>query len=504
MISLYLIGFLVSVFGLVGWIAFQNKGTLGNQFRQALFVGLGAYILSLFMLDGTADQKFSAIFTDFLVIGTSGLVFLYLAKMKKAFVFGLIVLIGSIYFYYRTQMSVAFLPTTAIELDASGELLVEIDPQADLDDLSKVFDKYDLKAARAFTMGNKEVTELDDYLVVDIPEAQLGKIDRIKNALKGSGLVDWVEENEMITVAPMKGNVPPALGKKYGINDPGLASLWGFEAMEVDQLYTYLRKENIKPKKKALIAILDTGVDSKHEDIKGRYRSIRKKHDDDPKGHGTHCAGIAAAVSNNGVGVASFTLDNSFVEVTSIKVLSASGMGSQRQIVQGMIDAADNKADVISMSLGGRSSGTKQNAYKRAVDYARKAGAIVVAAAGNSNRNAKDYAPVNAPGVIGVSAIDENINRAVFSNYVTDIEMGVAAPGVNIYSTIPGSKYATYNGTSMATPYVAGLLGLMKSIKPDLSASEAYKILNSTGKNTKNNRETGKLIYPYAAVKALE
>lgn len=82
--------------------------------------------------------------------------------------------------------------------------------------------------------------------------------------------------------------------------------------------------------------------------------------------------------------------------------------------------------------------------------------------------------------------------------------MGVAAPGVGIYSTIPNNKYNTFNGTSMATPYVAGLVGLMKSIKPNLTAEQAYNILNKTGKDTKATSETGKLINPAEAIKNLQ
>ncbi|HEB61709.1 MAG TPA: subtilisin, partial [Bacteroidetes bacterium] len=225
--------------------------------------------------------------------------------------------------------------------------------------------------------------------------------------------------------------------------------------------------------------------------------------DNDPQSHGTHCAGIAAAVSNNGKGIASFSKNNEFVQVTSIRVLSSFGGGTQRGIIDGMIEAADKGVDVISMSLGGRSNASRQKAYSKAVKYCNDKGAIVVVAAGNSNMDAKDYSPANARGVITVSAVDSDLNRAVFSNYIQNVKMGVAAPGVGIYSTIPDNKYAAYNGTSMATPYVAGLLGLMKSIYPKLTTKEAYKILKSTGMDTKNTKETGKLIQPEAAVKEL-
>ena len=251
------------------------------------------------------------------------------------------------------------------------------------------------------------------------------------------------------------------------------------------------------------MVILDTGVDATHEDIAANFKSIKTKHDKDGNSHGTHCAGIAAAVSNNGKGIASFAPNNRFIQVSSVQVLSSFGSGTQRGIIKGILEAADNNASVISMSLGGRSSDSKQRAYRQAVSYANRKGAIVVVAAGNSNMNAKNYSPANTPGVITVSAVDDELNKATFSNFITDLEMGIAAPGVNIYSTIPDNKYAAFNGTSMATPYVAGLLGLMKAIDPKLTTSEAYTILNNTGKPTNDTELTGRFIQPNEVAKTL-
>ena len=115
--------------------------------------------------------------------------------------------------------------------------------------------------------------------------------------------------------------------------------------------------------------------------------------------------------------------------------------------------------------------------------------------------DAADYCPANAAGVITVSAIDENNNKAEFSNYINNVAMGIAAPGVNIYSTTPNNSYQYMNGTSMATPYVAGLLGVMKSLNPNLTTSEAYNILKNSGIDTQNTTQTGKLIQAAEAVK---
>ena len=337
--------------------------------------------------------------------------------------------------------------------------------------------------------------------MLDIPSKHISNLAEIEKSLKGNKKVDWIEENEMVQISPIESTeLSKPIRKKYGINDPGLEQMWAFDAMGIDQLYKNIKSGAIKPQKKATIAILDTGVDAKHEDIAANYISTKSKYDKDTQGHGTHCAGIAGAVSNNGKGVASFSQGNEFVQITSIPVLNGFGMGTQESIIKGILEAADNKVDVISMSLGGRSNPAKQRAYEKAIKYANDAGAIVIVAAGNSNDNAKNYAPANAPGVIAVSAVDEQLKRAKFSNYVTDIKMGVAAPGVNIYSTFPKNEYKIFSGTSMAAPYVSGLVGLMKSVNPVLTTAEVYEVLQNSGIGTNTTKETGKLIQPSDAI----
>jgi thermitase len=271
----------------------------------------------------------------------------------------------------------------------------------------------------------------------------------------------------------------------------------------MDQLYHLLSENRVKPRKQALIAVLDTGIDAEHEDLAANYVSTKKDYDTDPRGHGTHCAGIIGAVTNNGRGIASYARTNDFFRITSIQVLAPRGSGTQQQVIAGMLEAADRGADVLSMSLGGFSTQSRQRAYTQAVEYVTKKGGIVVAAAGNSNRNATSFAPVNATGVIGVSAIDEELQRAVFSNRVGDLAMGLAAPGVGIYSTMPGNRYQAQNGTSMAAPYVSGVVGLLRSLQPDITAREAYELLRRTGKTTRDATNTGPLIQPYRAVSAL-
>ena len=100
----------------------------------------------------------------------------------------------------------------------------------------------------------------------------------------------------------------------------------------------------------------------------------------------------------------------------------------------------------------------------------------MVAAAGNSNADARNYCPANAKGVICVTAINDHKQLADFANDVSNIEMAVAAPGTKIYSTMPNDSYEAHTGTSMSAPFVSGLIGLMMYYKPDLTTKEVYNL----------------------------
>lgn len=499
---LYPISYLVSLSGLIGWFYFQDKRSMSNLMSKLFLGGFLAYLVSLGLAEGELSYKLFVLFRDLIVLGLVSQFFNFFRRFQLLF-FGLLFALYGWVSYKGFSILENTFPQMLYKLDPGGELLIELKNGHRIQELQSVLEQYGISYERAFYPQRANQTDLDDYYVLNIPDVQTFHLEKIEKALYETKLIDWAEENEEVAIDPVETPRPIAHRKSYGINDPGVELLWGFEAMGIDKLYEHLNKKNLRPKKKALIAVLDTGIDAEHEDIAGNYHSFQSKYDSDSRGHGTHCAGIAGAVSNNKKGVASFSLENEFVQVGSIKVLSNFGIGTQKGIIDGMIEAADNGADVISMSLGGRANPLKQRAYEKAVKYANEAGAIVVVAAGNSNDNAKNYAPANAKGVITVSAIDENLNRAVFSNFNTDIEMGIAAPGVNIYSTFPGNQYQTFNGTSMATPYVSGLVGLMKSIRPDITTSEVHEILIRNGKDTKATMETGRLIQPAEVVKAL-
>jgi len=500
---MYTLGFIAVLAGLLG-LMLNREGLKGLSYATA--PGLAVWLVGTFVQTATWTAFFGQTFTDLLFFGGAALLFRGLSQSKNlavpAAVVALVVMAG-VHQALRPAAAEPGVATAMPELASDGELLVELNQETDAERWKRWIGAQGWTTRRAFYPADGQRTDLDDYYLVDVPADQVAELVALMAMLEATGMTDNVEPNEVIRLEFDPARTVPKSNKQLGVDDPRVNEQWAMTALEMDRFYTLLTSEQVKPQKRALVAILDTGVDAKHEDLAANFFSVNKKFDDDPQGHGTHCAGIAGAVTNNGVGVASFARSGDFFRVTSVKVLRAGGSGTQQDIINGIITAVDRGADVLSLSLGGFSTQSRQQAYSEAVRYATDKGAIVVAAAGNSNRDAATYTPVNATGMIGVSAVDDQLQRAVFSNKVNRIEMALAAPGVGIFSTKPNNNYEAHNGTSMATPFVSGLLGVMKSIRPSLTNKEAFKILQETGINTRETSNTGKLIQPARAVGAL-
>ena len=497
----YLLGFILACCALAYWFL-RPERKLG---RRLLALASLVYTAALLFSGAPAMYLLEKVIYNLFFVGIFGAFFGILAGRRRWTLPGMAVALWALWAYVQEEVThtLPYRPETTP--DPAGELLLELREGSTLSSLEYLGERYGLRIQRAFYPADSAHTTLDNYYVADIPAAYAPRMRRIARQLGRQVGVAWVEENEIVQVAPLRTDPPkssPPGPAAYGLNDPGVENLWAFREMNMAALFDFLEKSGVKPQKKALVAILDTGVDAGHEDLNANYRSLKPSYDNDPKGHGTHCAGIAGAVSNNGTGIASFSRDNRFVEVTSVKVLGAGGFGTQKTIIEGMLFAADQGADVLSLSLGGPGSASKQGAYAKAVQYAQKKGAIVVAAAGNSNRSAKEFTPANVPGVLCVSAVDETLERADFSNDVQGIGMALAAPGVDIYSSIPGGQYARYSGTSMAAPHVAGMVGMMKSLRPEAKVEQVYKALHEKGKETKSTARTGRFLQPAPALRA--
>ncbi|ARV61746.1 peptidase S8 [Nostocales cyanobacterium HT-58-2] len=251
-----------------------------------------------------------------------------------------------------------------------------------------------------------------------------------------------------------------------------------------------------------VVAVLDTGVDFKHDDLKGNIWTNSKeiagngKDDDgdgyiddvygwnfadnnnntlDNNGHGTHVSGTIAG-QNNGFGVTGVAYD---AKIMPVKVLDAEGSGSYSSISQGIYYAVDHGANVINLSLGGSSG---DDTLQTAIKYASSKGVIVVMAAGNDGGFQPGYpARYAEQWGIAVGAVDQNNNMADFSNRAGMSPLTyVTAPGVDIYSTVPDNKYASYSGTSMATPHVAGVVALMLSANHNLTDGQVRQIIADT------------------------
>lgn len=265
------------------------------------------------------------------------------------------------------------------------------------------------------------------------------------------------------------------------------AATWGVQTVKADtSSYT---GDGIK------IAILDTGIDTIHPDLAGRIGLTKSfvtgEVVQDLQGHGTHCAGTAAGPRATGsrprYGVAPDA------EIMVGKVLNNAGSGRTRDILRAMLWAADNGADIISMSLGRptRKGEKPEPIYLRAAEYALRKGALVVAAAGNNSRRQYGYvapvgSPANCPNIMAVAAIDNMLDVAYFSCGGINPgggEINVAAPGVDIFSSLPAPhNYDYLHGTSMACPHVAGVAALWAETDPLLRGRKLWKKIEATAK----------------------
>ncbi len=283
-------------------------------------------------------------------------------------------------------------------------------------------------------------------------------------------------------------------------NDRDYSRQWGLKKINIEQAWDISRGSS-----DVIIAIIDTGIDYNHQDLSDNiWRNPREipnngldddnngyvdddigwdfvsvtsggangedmgPRDRDPMdfhGHGTHCAGIASACTNNNIGIAGVSWGCKIMALRAgYKTPTGDGSLATADTSSAIYYAVDNGADVISMSWGGGYSNTLQSA----VNYALHKGCVLVAAAGNENSSYPIY-PAGFDGVIAVSASDTNDRKAYFSNYGQWVD--ISAPGMSIYSTYLNNNYITMNGTSMSAPLVAGVAGIIlsqdKSLLPD-------------------------------------
>jgi hypothetical protein len=254
-------------------------------------------------------------------------------------------------------------------------------------------------------------------------------------------------------------------------NDPYWIYQWGPKKIEADRAWNETLGDP-----SILVAVIDSGIDYTHPDLAANYVGLGYDWvnlDSDPMddcGHGTRVAGVISAQINNGIGIAGMAQ----VKIMAEKVLDEHGEGYVDQLVNGIYHATNQGAKIISMSLSTEYDGSL---LYDAIKYAYDSGVLLVAAAGNEAGEAKVY-PAAYDEVIAVTATDSDDKPAWFTNFGDWVEL--AAPGVNIYTTIRGGGYDYWSGTSFSCPHVSGLAALIWSKFPNATRDWVRNRLRET------------------------
>lgn len=270
--------------------------------------------------------------------------------------------------------------------------------------------------------------------------------------------MQWVEEERTYTT-----DQPPPRDPRY------------YDQYGPDQVHARATWEQEPGDETVVVCVADTGIDPTHEDLPEARIQARKDFTDepstgDPRGHGTHVAGIAAAALGNDVGIAGMAQ----VSLLDARVLDSSGRGSTWWVADGIDWCTKQGADIINLSLGGGASW----AVAEAVEDAYREGVLVVASAGNDAGDADNHYPAAFPQAISVSCTTSSGELCSFSNTGQTVEL--AAPGNEVLSTVPGDDYERWSGTSMSAPHVSGAAALALSANPSLTNEELRERLRGT------------------------
>ncbi|MEN8904649.1 MAG: S8 family peptidase [Clostridiales bacterium] len=269
----------------------------------------------------------------------------------------------------------------------------------------------------------------------------------------------------------------------YTPNDEKLSEQWSVNAINADKAWDIL--DNTENLKEIKVAVIDTGVDTNHEDLKGKLTDDGYDfcdNDNDPMSgpiaetHATHVSGIIAAMCDNNIGVTGLT-GKAPIKIMPLRTLKA-GNGDDFAITKAVYYAVEHNADIINMSFG---SIGRNDILEEAINYAISKGVLVVAAAGNSTYDSKYFWPAGVPGVVTVSATDSENKAAEFTNYGSGIE--IAAPGVDVLSTVNGDKYEKYSGTSMSCPTICAVAAMIKSKNPEYNIAQIQDVLYNSSKD---------------------
>ncbi len=340
-------------------------------------------------------------------------------------------------------------------------------------------------------------------------------IETLHKQLSTDENVIYVERDYIGTpnkLAKVVEDYPNMKSQNSYFNDPKISRLWAFEDSSEDGISimnSYILRPDV-PREEIIVAVVDTGVDFRHEDLKENMwvnsgeiadngidddgngyiddiHGINTLNRDtygnatgdiyDHHGHGTHVSGTIAAVQNNHIGLAGIAKN---AKIMGIRTVPGSGDEKDVDVIESFIYAAKNGAKIINCSFG-KAHNEGGNAVKDAIDYiGQEYGVLVVAASGNSTDNIDKKlsypASFDSPNLLVVASTKSNGRLSYFSNYGVQ-SVDLAAPGSSIYSLAPSNRYATMSGTSMASPNTAGVAAEVLSQYPGLSTYELKQAL---------------------------
>ena len=335
-------------------------------------------------------------------------------------------------------------------LYTAGELLVSYEPGASRQRVDEVVERSRGRVEEEIPVADAQLLSFPAIKQEQSGRVREEKLWKTKEALKKRPGVAHVDYNYLRLPA-------------YEPTDPRFQpeTQWGLFRIEAPAAWNQTLGNGVR------VAVVDSGIDADHPDLASKI-AIQKDlvnndgvAEDDAHGHGTHVAGTIGAATNNGRGAAAVCPGCNLLVA---KTGDVDNGFSDADIAQGIYWSVNNRARVINISLAGEEYSW---ALKHAVDYAWEHRVVVVAAAGNARTSKPSY-PAAYGHAISVVATNRSDGKARFSNYGSTVD--VAAPGVGIMSTVPGGGYYWKSGTSMASPHVAALAGLLAS--QDRSAPE--------------------------------
>ena len=297
--------------------------------------------------------------------------------------------------------------------------------------------------------------------------------DQAMALLAQRGEVKWIEDDTVFEIVDTPAPDVTERARCFGVKHPGFSTQttpWGVAKINTPSAWTRATGKGVR------VGVVDTGVNMGHpdlaENVKAGFDAISETEGvEDDNGHGTHVAGIIAAL-DNGFGVVGVAPE---AHVYAVKSFDSKGKGMASDIIQGIAWCIDQGVRIINMSFGTVDSG---KALELAISKAAESGILLVAASGNTGGQNTVLYPARDSHVVAVAASTEDDKIAAFSSSGPEID--VTGPGTDIYSTYTGQRYKTLSGTSMACPHVTGVAALVFSVAPDLSARDVEEVICET------------------------